>query len=85
MIPDFPHNMYKDKIGQIDSFLLRPDVAKFLPCWLSQFRNAKLRFHGVRPNVYPNFLNDNKQNKNNMCHLAELKFKTCPCLPISYL
>ena len=39
MIPDFP----KNKISTIDFFLLRPDVAKSLPCWLSQFRKAKLR------------------------------------------
>ena len=30
-------------IGQIDFFLLRPDIAKSLPCWLSQFSFSKLR------------------------------------------
>ena len=33
MEPDFFHNTCKNKIGPIDSFLLRPDVAKSLPCW----------------------------------------------------
>ena len=40
MIPDFPHNIYKNMIGPIEFFLFRPDVAKTLPCWLSQFRKA---------------------------------------------
>ena len=31
---------YKNKISRIDFFLLSPDVAKSLPCWLSQFRKA---------------------------------------------
>ena len=34
---------YKNKIGPIEFFLLRPDVAKSLPCWLSQFSFSKLR------------------------------------------
>ena len=40
MIPDFPHNI-RIRLAQID-FLLHPDVALSLPCWLSQFRKAKL-------------------------------------------
>ena len=40
MIPDFPHNI-RIRLAQLN--LLRPDIAKSLPCWLSQFRKAKLR------------------------------------------
>jgi hypothetical protein len=40
-MPDFPHNI---RIRLEKSFfLLRPDVALSLPCWLSQLRKAKLR------------------------------------------
>ena len=42
MIPDFPHNI-RIRLAQLKFFLLRPDVAKSLPCWLSHFRKAKLR------------------------------------------
>ena len=42
MIPDFPHNI-RIRLAQLKLFLLHPDVAKSLPCWLSQFRKAKLR------------------------------------------
>ena len=42
MIPDFPHNI-RIRLAQLKFFLLRPDVALSLPCWLSQFRKAKLR------------------------------------------
>ena len=42
MIPDFPHNI-RIRLDQLNFFLLRPDVALSLPCWLSQFRKAKLR------------------------------------------
>ena len=34
---------YKNKIGPIEIFLLCPDVAKSLPCWLCHFRKAKMR------------------------------------------
>ena len=42
MIPDFPHSI-RIRLAQLNFFLLRPDVAKFLPCWLSQFSFSKLR------------------------------------------
>ena len=42
MIPDFPHNI-RIRSAQLNFFLLRPDVAKSLPCWLSQFSFSKLR------------------------------------------
>ena len=42
MIPDFPTTI-RIRLAKLNFFLLRPDVAKFLPCWLSQFRKAKLR------------------------------------------
>ena len=32
-----------NKIGPIDFFLLLPDFAKSMPCWLSQFGFSKLR------------------------------------------
>ena len=64
MIPDFPHNIGKNKIGPIESFLLHPDDALSLPCWLSQFslyyeeslvssnlNSNLLRFYCVRPNL----------------------------------
>ena len=41
MTPDFPHNI-RIRLAQLKFFLLRPDVAKSLPCWLSQFRKAEL-------------------------------------------
>ena len=38
-------------------FLLRPDVAKPLPCWLSQFRKAKqgreLRHEAIKKSIGP--------------------------------
>ena len=36
MIPDFPHNI-RIRLDHLKFFLLRPDIAKSLPCWLSQF------------------------------------------------
>ena len=42
MTPDFPHNI-GIWLAQLKFFLLHPDVAMSLPCWLSQFRKAKLR------------------------------------------
>ena len=36
MIPDFPHDI-RIRLAQLNFFLLHPDVAKSLPCWLSQF------------------------------------------------
>ena len=41
MMPDFPHNI-RIRLARLNFFLSR-DVAKSLPCWLSQFRKAKLR------------------------------------------
>ena len=35
MIPDFPH-IIKIRLAPLKFFLLRPDFAKSLPCWLSQ-------------------------------------------------
>ena len=34
---------HQNKIGGIEKKMLLADVAKSLPCWLSQFRKAKLR------------------------------------------
>ena len=42
MIPDFPHNI-RIRLAWLNFFLLRPDLAKSLPCWLSQFSFSKLR------------------------------------------
>ena len=42
MIPDFPYNI-RIRLARLESFLLRPDVAKSLPYWLSQFRKDELR------------------------------------------
>ena len=42
MISDFPHNI-RIRLAQLKFFLLPPDVAKSLPCWLSQFSFSKLR------------------------------------------
>jgi hypothetical protein len=42
MTPDFPHNI-RIRLAQSKCFLLRPDVTKSLPCWLSQFRKAEQR------------------------------------------
>ena len=42
MIPDFPHNI-RIRLAWLKFFLLRPDFAKSLPCWLSQFSFSKLR------------------------------------------
>ena len=42
MIPDFPHNI-RIRLVWLKFFLLRPDVALSLPCWLSQFSFSKLR------------------------------------------
>ena len=42
MMPDFPHNI-RIRLAQLNFFLFRPDVAKSLPCWLSQFSFSKLR------------------------------------------
>ena len=42
MIPDFPHNI-RIRLARLIFLLLCPDVAQPLPCWLSQFRKAKLR------------------------------------------
>ena len=42
MIPDFPINI-RIRLAKLKFFLLHPDVAKALPCWMSQFRKAKLR------------------------------------------
>ena len=42
MIPDFPHNI-RIRLAQLKFFLLPPDIAKSLPCWLSQFSFSKLR------------------------------------------
>ena len=39
---DFPHNT-RIRFAQLKTFLLHPDVAKSLPCWLSQFSFSKLR------------------------------------------
>ena len=36
MILDFPHNI-RIRLAQLKFCLLHPDVAKSLPCWLSQF------------------------------------------------
>ena len=41
MIPDIPHNIRMGLVKLI--FLLHPDFAKSLPCWLSQFSFSKLR------------------------------------------
>jgi hypothetical protein len=41
-IPDFPHNI-RIRLAQLNFLLFHPDVAKSLPCWLSQFRKARLR------------------------------------------
>ena len=41
IILDFPHNI-RMRLAQLN-FLLPPDVAKSLPCWLSQFSFSKLR------------------------------------------
>ena len=42
MIPDFSHNI-RIRLAQLEFFLLPPDFAMSLPCWLSQFWKAKLR------------------------------------------
>ena len=42
MIPDFPHNI-RIRLARLNFFLFHIDVALSLPCWLSQFRTAKLR------------------------------------------
>ena len=34
---------HKKKIGSIKNFLLRPDFAKFLPCWLSQYSQVSMK------------------------------------------
>ena len=39
MIPDFPH-IIRIRLAQLNFFLLLLDIAKSLPCWLSQFRKA---------------------------------------------
>ena len=36
MIPDFPYNI-RLRLARLKFFLLHPDIAKSLPCWLSQF------------------------------------------------
>ena len=41
IIPHFPHNI-RIRLAQLKFFLLHPDVALSLTCWLSQFRKAKL-------------------------------------------
>ena len=42
MIPDRPHNI-RIRLAELNFLLLLPDVAKSLPCWLSQFWKAQLR------------------------------------------
>ena len=42
MTPDFPHTI-RMRLAELNFFLFLHDVAKSLPCWLSQFRKAKLR------------------------------------------
>ena len=42
MIPDFPDDI-RIRLATLNFFLLHPDVAKSLPCWLSQFSFSKLR------------------------------------------
>ena len=42
MIPDFSHNI-RIRLAQLKFYLMRPDVAKSLSYWLSQFWKAKLR------------------------------------------
>ena len=49
MIPDFPHNIHKD--WPYYFFLLSPDVALSLSCWLSQFSFSKLRQQTGQSNV----------------------------------
>ena len=38
MIPEFPHDI-RIRLTRLEFFLLRPDVAKSLPCWLSETAN----------------------------------------------
>ena len=39
---------HKNKIGRIEIFLLLPDFANFLPCWLAQFYvNRKVWYHQI--------------------------------------
>ena len=45
MIPDFPHSM-KIRLTPLKTFLLRPDVAKSLLCWLSQLNTTKKNLMG---------------------------------------
>ena len=42
MTPDFPYDI-RIRLAQLKIFLLLPDVAKSLPCWLAQFSFSKLR------------------------------------------
>ena len=42
MIPDFPHNI-RIRLAELKKKMFLPAVAKSLPCWLSQFRKAKVR------------------------------------------
>ena len=35
MIPDFSHDL-RIKLAQLENFLLHPDVALSLPCWLAE-------------------------------------------------
>ena len=42
MIPDIPDNI-RIRLAWLKKKMLRPDVARSLPCWLSQFRKDKVR------------------------------------------
>ena len=37
MMPDFPHNI-RTKLARLKFFLLHPEVALSLPCWLPQLK-----------------------------------------------
>ena len=49
MIPDFPHNI-RIRLARLNFFLLCPDVAKSLPCWLSQFSFSTGRQDATKKN-----------------------------------
>jgi hypothetical protein len=52
MIPDFPHNI-SIRLARLKFFLLGPEVALSLPCWLSQFRKANVRTQQIFFSIVP--------------------------------
>ena len=54
MTPDFPHSIRFIKFAQSFFFILRPEVAISLPCWLSQFTfSNNVRMQQKRTSIEP--------------------------------